>query len=135
MKISADKVWFEIDQEEETPHIHAALEILYILSGSATVMRGKKSNPLLAEDFIVLNPWEPHWTFAKDGTHILSFYISAEFLRENKVENIDCCSCYCLEKQQYIEAVRSLLALLYKEKHSHYNKLSVSFGCAAKSGI
>lgn len=122
MKISADKVWFEIDQEEETPHIHAALEILYILSGSATVMRGKKSNPLLAEDFIVLNPWEPHWTFAKDGTHILSFYISAEFLRENKVENIDCCSCYCLEKQQYIEAVRSLLALLYKHIENETNK-------------
>ena len=101
-----------MDQEKEAPHIHTALEILYLLSGSATVMRGKKSNPLLAEDFIVLNPWEPHWTFVKDGTHTLSFYISAEFLRDNKVENIDCCSCYCLEKRQYVEAIRSLLALL-----------------------
>lgn len=128
MKISADKVWIEMDQEKEVPHIHTALEILYLLSGSATVMRGKKSNPLLAEDFIVLNPWEPHWTFVKDGTHTLSFYISAEFLRDNKVENIDCCSCYCLEKRQYVEAIRNLLALLYKhiENETTQNTLTTT---------
>ena len=109
-----DEIWIEMDCAAEMPHLHTSLEILYVLSGNATVMTSRSTIALDTEDFIVLNPWENHWLSTRKGTHTISFYISSDFIQKHKIDTINCCSRLQPERAGYLVVMRGLLAALYR---------------------
>lgn len=109
-----DEIWVEMDCAAEVPHLHTSLEILYVLSGSTTVMTSRSTLALESENFIVLNPWENHWLSMRKGTHTVSFHISSDFLQTYKIRAINCCSLLQPERSEYMAAIRGLLAVLYR---------------------
>lgn len=76
---------------------------------------------LKAEDFIVLNPYEHHELYAEAGCHTISGYISPDIFRQAGLGRISCCSKSAREHTDYLDLLRTKLAILFKYS-MHYTE-------------
>lgn len=74
----SDRLKFVLDDDQNSnPHLHDRIELIYLLSGEATVRTSGREYRLAAEDFLVIEPYELHSImFAEPSGHALSFYIA-----------------------------------------------------------
>ncbi len=73
---------FIVELSYRSPHYHHDFELLYILSGSATLLHNGITMPIKQEDFILFNPNETHEITVKEGTiTILCIQFSPNFFQ------------------------------------------------------
>lgn len=109
-----DIIRFETDCDTSAPHFHEEMEILIVLSGRTAVMNTDANFVLGAEEFVVLNPFEHHELYREEGNHTLSMFIPISLLQQLDLGYIQCCSCIQAEQADYLDLIRTKMAVLFK---------------------
>lgn len=113
-----DKIRFVInDSQNPYPHMHAEIEMIYLLHGNANITGPCGCYALAEEDFIVLNPYELHSVAHEPDAQLLSLYISSDIV-ELLYEKPACFSIRCVstektENTHLYGTVRQLLAQIF----------------------
>ena len=108
------------------PHYHRAVEIIYILEGTATVFMNKQKYLLKPKDILVIDSMKLHeLVYRKRKATGMLFEISKTYMKKYlpdiELMNIECCSLYREGKEEQISRLQQIMeniALLYKD-HEH----------------
>ncbi len=109
-----EEIRFIMDCDDTITHFHGELEIFYVLTGRCAVMAQNKNYVLCSEDFTVFNPYESHEMYREEGCHTVSAFITNDILQQAELNYVQCCSKLQPDKAEYLQMIRSNLAILYK---------------------
>ncbi|MCQ5384699.1 helix-turn-helix domain-containing protein [Hungatella hathewayi] len=109
-----EEIRFEVDCDISESHYHDEMEIMFVLSGRIAIMVFQRNFVLQPEDFIVFNPFEYHELYREAGCHTISMFISMSVLQQSRIGYIRCCSCIQQEHAEYLQLIRTKLAVLFK---------------------
>lgn len=105
------------DNARET-HWTEGLAIIYVLRGTAKIVRGSDCCVLFEENFVVVNPFELYRVLSDANTDVLCMQISQKALSRLPANThclFECCSARCeAQKEYYIEQLRGMIASLFR---------------------
>lgn len=117
---SCDDIYFVVNDNQMTSiNWYAGFKIIYVLAGSVEIIWNKQKSIMHAEDFLVINPFEPHSILPITESEVLAMHIPeaffGRFCYHSHLQTFDCRSNACaLQQERQIEAIRTLYARLFR---------------------